>query len=243
MHLNTIKFLLFAALFCFVACNKNTEAPASPEVASVMIYNGSTDFAKKPSPVYVDTSFLTFRGYNGIDGGALGLLTNANYSWVDPGKHRIGFADTSGKEQISQRYEVLDKNKWYTFYLTDSVGYSTILMSEENIADRPADKARIRLVHLAPDCGLINFMIDKEKVTGLQNIAYKTITPFIEVAPVQNPSFRIMRWDAKEEDPQLVRKTFALLPGRSYTFIVRGYMAEQNGDPNTTIDLSAIQNF
>jgi len=238
-----LKLLLPAAVCWMMACNKATEAPVSPDVAHVMIYNGSTAFISKASRVFVDTAFITARSYNDINGGGMGMFNPAAYNWLAPGKHRIGFTDTSGQAKIVEKYAILAKDTWYTFYLADSLGYYQVLMSEENIADRPANKARIRFVHLSPDSGPLDFFIDMEKVPGLDNMVYKTITPFIEVDPAENPSFRVKQTGAPEDAPHLVRKTFATYAGRSYTFIFRGYIQQQGEDLNTTINMSAIMNF
>ena len=238
-----LKLLLPAAVCWVMACNRATDVPASPDISHVMIYNGSTAFTGKASRIFVDTAFITARAYNDINGAGMGVFNNAAYNWVAPGKHRIGFTDTSGKMKIAEKYTLLEKDTWYTFYLADSLGYYQVLMSEENMNDRPEKNARIRFVHLSPDSGPLDFFIDTEKVSGLDSMAYKTITPFMEVSPAENPSFRVKRTGSPEDEPHLVRKTFAIFPGRSYTFIFRGYMQQQGEDPNTTVNMSAIVNF
>lgn len=243
MRHSLLKILLPAAVCWVMACNKATDVPASPDIAHVMIYNGSTAFTGKASRVFVDTAFITARAYNDINGGGMGVFNDAAYNWVDPGKHRIGFTDTSGKMKIAEKYTMLERDRWYTFYLADSLGYYQVLMSEEYMEDRPANKARIRFVHLSPDCGPLDFFIDTEKVIGLDSMVYKTITPFIEVPPAENPSFRVKKTGATEDEPHLVRKSFATYPGRSYTFIFRGYIQQQGEDPNSTVNMSAILNF
>ncbi|MGN7722443.1 DUF4397 domain-containing protein [Chitinophaga sp. 22620] len=241
---NTLLKLLLPAAVCWVmACNKATDIPASPDVAHVMIYNGSTAFTAKSSRVFVDTAFITTRSYNDINGSGMGVFNPAAYNWLAPGSHRVGFTDTSWQTKIAEKYTTLDKDKWYTFYLADSLGYYQVLMSEENINDRPENKARIRFVHLSPDSGPLDFFIDTGKVAGLDSMVYKTITPFVEVPAAENPSFRVKRTGAAEDEPHLVRKTFATFPGRSYTFIFRGYIQQQGEDPNTTVNMSAILNF
>ncbi|WP_142686108.1 DUF4397 domain-containing protein [Chitinophaga polysaccharea] len=236
--------LLLPLFFCWAtACNKSTEAPASPEITHLMIYNGSTAFIGKPSQVFVDTAFITTRAYNDINGSGMGMFNNASYNWIAPGKHRIGFTDTSGQVKIVEKYATLAKDTWYTFYLADSLGYYQVLMSEENMSDRPGRNARIRFVHLSPDSGPVDFFIDTVKVTGMDSLVYKTITPFTEVAPAENPSFRVKRTGAAKDEPHLLRKAFAMYAGRSYTFIFRGYIQQQGEDPNTTINMSAIINF
>lgn len=236
--------LLLPVTFCWItACNKSTEAPPSPGITHLMIYNGSTAFISKLSQVFVDTAFMTARAYNDIDGSGMGMFNKASYNWVAPGKHRIGFTDTSGKVKIAEKYTTLTKDTWYTFYLADSLGYYQVLMSEENMADRPEHKARIRFVHLSPDAGPLDFFIDTVKVPGMDSLTYKTITPFIEITPAENPSFRVKKTGAAKDEPHLLRKAFATYAGRSYTFIFRGYIQQQGEDPNTTINMSAIINF
>lgn len=237
------KLLLPAAVCWMMACNKATEAPVSPDVAHVMIYNGSTAFISKASRVFVDTAFITARSYNDINGGGMGMFNPAAYNWLAPGKHRIGFTDTSGQVKIVEKYATLAKDTWYTFYLADSLGYYQVLMSEENMADRPERNARIRFVHLSPDSGPVDFFIDTVKVPGMDSLIYKTITPFTEVTPAENPSFRVKKTGAAKDEPHLLRKAFAMYAGRSYTFIFRGYIQQQGGDLNTTINMSAIMNF
>lgn len=232
--------VLFTLLIC--ACNKDTVAPAPIPVSHVMIYNGSAAFIDKASLIFIDTAWLTSRGYNDMGPGT-GVLNNANYSWVAPGPHRIGFSDTSGKAEVSEHFASLKSDTWYTFYLADSLGFYTVLMSEENMADRPEKTARIRFVHLSPDSGPVDFFINQAPVAGLKNMSYKTITPFVEIPPTDNPSFRIRGTGAEETAPAIVRKAFTVYAGRSYTFIFRGYKAPQADNPNTTFNLSAIINF
>jgi hypothetical protein len=244
MSNSMLKYIFGMLLLCYLcACNQALEAPVSPAITNVMIYNGSTTYISKSSRIFVDTAFLTERGYNDINGGPMGVLNTASYNWVDPGKHRIAFSDTSGTEKVFERFAVLEKSQWYTFYLADSLGYYDVLMSEENMLDRPETKARIRLVQLCPDSGPVTFYIDKDPVPGLEKVAYKTITPFIAIDPQANPSFRIKYASEGEEGVALVRKAFTIYPGRSYTFILRGYVVARGVDPNTTINLSAIMNF
>lgn len=242
-----MKLLIYYTIGCLLllssSCRKDTQLPSPVPLTNVMIYNGSAAFVTKASQVFVDSAWLTSRGYNDMNGAGNGVLNISSYNWLAPGPHRIGFSDTSGKTEISEMYTTLKQDSWYTFYLADSLGFYTILMSEENIHDRPETKARIRFVHLSPDSGPVDFLINQTPVATLENLAYKTITPFTEVDPMDNPAFRIKASGAGPEEPALVRKAFSLYPGRSYTFIFRGYKTAQEDNPNTTFNLSAIINF
>jgi len=235
-------YIIGCLLLFSSSCSKDTQPPPVP-VTNIMIYNGSTAFINKGSQVFIDTAWLSSRGYNDMSGNGNGVLNISSYNWVDPGPHRIGFSDTSGKTEIAEMYATLKQNNWYTFYLADSLGFYTVLMSEENMRDRPATKARIRFVHLSPDSGPVDFLINQTPVPALVNMRYKTITPFTDIDPMDNPAFRIKRTGGLPEAPALVRKAFSIYPGRSYTFIFRGYNTAQEDNPNTTFNLSAIINF
>jgi hypothetical protein len=230
-----IYYIIGGLLLFNSSCSKDTQPPPLP-VTNIMIYNGSTAFMSKASKIFLDTTWLSSRGYNDMSGSGNGVLNISSYSWVAPGPHRIGFSDTSGKTEISEIYATLKEQNWYTFYLADSLGFYTILMSEENMRDRPETKARIRFVHLSPDSGPVDFLINQTPVPAL-------ITPFTEIDPMENPAFRIKRAGSLPEEPALVRKAFSIYPGRSYTFIFRGYNTAQEDNPNTTFNLSAIINF
>lgn len=229
------------------ACTKDSELPAQPALAYLMVYNGSPDYYGFNALMLINNTPHSGLTYNDNGGGLVGAFNFSKYSFIDTGLFRIGFGDTTGLSgKINKLTEALfrfEDEKHYTLYLHDSVGYFNITTTQDDVAPSP-DSAKIRLVHIAPDAGKIFLRIDTMAINAVKNIGYGGISSYASVLPDTKPGVRIMYVDpATGEERTLIRKSFPLEAGKCYTLILRGYKKPEDGNVNKTINLSTITNF
>jgi hypothetical protein len=236
----TIYFLL-SSLVCMIACTREAQIPAAKPITYTGFYNGSPDFYEIPNHIILNNDSVLRLSYNATAAGPIGALNYLTYQSLPPGTYRVMFTDSGGiRNKLTDNLVNMQAGKYQSVFLADSLGYFEAITVEDELV-RDEKMARIRLVHLSPDAPRVSMVIDTTAVAGLDSIQFKQITPFVNVPPDENPGFRI-RCIIDGQERTLIRKSFALLPGRSYTFILRGYVQSRNDDPNKTINLSALIN-
>ncbi|WP_346316555.1 DUF4397 domain-containing protein [Chitinophaga sp. YIM B06452] len=234
IHIPALVLVLLAG-----ACSREAEIPAAEPVTYATFYNGSPDFYEIPNYVSLNNDSTLMLSYNGSAGGSVGALNYAVYQMLRPGTYRVSFSDAGDyKDKLTDNLVNMQPGKHQTVFLADSLGYFEAIASEDDTPRDPA-MAQVRLIHLSPDARPVSMMIDLTAVPGLDSVKFKQITPFAKVPPDPNPGFRI-RYNDNGMEKTLVRKSFALLPGRSYTFILRGYVRNGSTNPNKGINLSAL---
>ncbi|GEP94432.1 DUF4397 domain-containing protein [Chitinophaga cymbidii] len=228
-------------MLLITACTREAELPATQPIAHAMFYNGSADFYNRWNYVSLNNDSMLSLTYNSAATELIGALNYASYQLFRPGTYRISFSDTADvRDKITDAEIDLQPGRHQTIYLADSLGYFETIVSDDEVA-RDSSIAYIRLVHLAPDAPKVSMVIDTTGVPEIDSVTYRQITPFVKIAPNPKPGFRI-RYNDNGEEKTLVRKSFSMLGGRTYTFVLRGYMQPADGNPNKTINLSAIIN-
>lgn len=241
-----ILCIALAGLFAS-ACQKDAELPESRKEAFLMVYNGSADFYDLNSWVLVNNEAFDERSYNDNGAGLVGAFNFSYYSPIDTGLFRIAFTDPAEEpqeaEKITESLFHFEDKKHYTLYLTDSMGYSVILHTDDEVERHPS-RARIRLINLSPDAGKVFLTIDNIPVEPIRDVTYRQVTGFTDLEPNEKPGIRIMTVDqATGLEKILTRKSFALEAGKCYTMILRGYTKAPDGNINKTLTLSTITNF
>jgi hypothetical protein len=240
MKQRTIYFLL-ALLGCITACTREAAIPLAKPISHTSFYNGSPDFYEIPNHVILNNDSVLRLSYNATATGPIGALNYLTYRSLPAGIYRLMFTDSGGiKNKLTDNLVNMQADKYQSVFLSDSLGYIEAITVVDDL-ERDEQMARIRLVHLSADAPRVTMVIDTTAVPGLDSIRFRQITPFVKVPPDENPGFRI-RSIINGQAKTLIRKSFALLPGRSYTFILRGYVQARNDDPNKTINLSALIN-
>ncbi|WEK35655.1 MAG: DUF4397 domain-containing protein [Candidatus Pseudobacter hemicellulosilyticus] len=242
----TIVLLISAALLA-LGCEKESEDPATPGLAHLMVYNGSADFYNAQGLVLKNNQPLGSRTYNDNGIGLVGAFNFASYSLIDSGSYRIAYLDSSSipaeAAKLSETRVHLENGQHYTLYLLDSLGFFEILTTRDEVARDPA-MANIRLVHLSPDAGEVYLRLDTALVADIKPLSFRGVSHFVKVGPDIKPAIRIMYKDKETgEERTLSRKSFPLQAGRCYTMILRGYRDPADGNVNKTINLSTITNY
>ncbi|MEZ2445860.1 DUF4397 domain-containing protein [Chitinophaga sp. RCC_12] len=239
--------LALATGWLLISCKKDSELPASPTLAYLMVYNGVPDFYGANSMVLVNNAPYGPRSYNDNGNGLVGAFNFSKYTYTDTGVFKIGFTDTTNlpdnARKISETLLKFENRQHYTLYLLDSLGFYEIRYTHDDVQPDP-DHAKIRLVHLTPDMGAVYMKIDTTTIDAIKNIAFRGVSNYATVSPGPKPAIRIMYQDETTgEERTLVRKSVPLEPGRCYTVILRGYRQPVDGNVNKTINLSTITNF
>ena len=235
--------LLFAAGFLLISCKKDSKLPTAPPLAYLMFYNGVPDFYGVNSMVLVNNATYSPRSYNDNGNGLVGAFNFSKYSYVDAGFFNIAFTDTTQKNKLSETLLKFEDQKHYTLYLLDSLGFYKILYTQDDTKADPL-YAKVRLVHLSPDMGMLYVKIDTTYIDAIKNIRFQGVSDYATVTPGPKPGIRIMYKDATTgEEKILVRKSIPLEAGKCYTMILRGYRSPKDGNVNKTINLSTITNF
>jgi len=239
--------LVFTAGWLLISCKKDSELPAAPPLAYLMVYNGVPDFYGANSMVLVNNAPYGPRSYNDNGNGLVGAFNFSKYTYTDTGIFKIGFTDTTNlplnAHKISETLLKFEDQQHYTLYLLDSLGFYEILYTRDDVKPDP-DHAKIRLVHLSPDMGAVYVKIDTTAINTISHLAFRGVSDYATVSPGPKPAIRIMyRDDITGEERTLVRKSVPLEAGKCYTVILRGYRQPRDGNVNKTINLSTITNF
>ncbi len=242
-----ILFFLCSGILLISSCTRDTELEPDYPAAYLMVYNGAPDFYGISSMAFVNNAFYGVRSYNETGRGLVGAYNFSDYNSIDTGAMRIAYTDSATDREKAKRLleSVLhfEKDKHYTVYLTDSIGYYGIIYTQDDIA-RSSTHAMLRLVHLSPDTGPVYLRIGTEIIKGAEQLNYKQVSDYIPVTPDIKPGIRIMSYEQEDgENISLIRKSFPLEAGKCYTMVLRGYRAPKDDNPNKTINLSTIINF
>lgn len=245
--MKTILFFLCCSILLISSCTRDTELEPVPPTAYLMVYNGAPDFHGINAMAFVNNKYYGDRTYNANGRGLIGAYNFSDYNRIDTGKLRITYTDSAtDRDKATKVLESVldfDQEKHYTVYLLDSIGFYSILYTQDDVERSPAH-AMLRLVHLSPDAGPVHLRIDTEAVPGIAGVNFKGTTGYVPVLPDIKPGIRIMYYDqATGEEKTLTRKSFPLEAGKCYTMVLRGYRISRDDNPNKTINLSTITNF
>jgi len=237
------------------ACNKQTVIPALKEYGSLSLYNAASSFNNMSARVLLTSSTGhadTLRApYNNLASGEgnpnisypVGAITNAKYYAMSPDLYRAGFIDTTTGDLLNAGLIKLSKGSHQTIYFTDSLGYFTTLVTEDD-TERTQDSATIRLLNLSPDAGPVRLYLDTTLMKGMEHVIYSQCTGYLRVPTTTKSGIRVTT-EATDDAPEkiLSRKSFPLQSGRVYTLILRGYVNPPDGERTKIVSLSALINF
>ncbi|WEK38372.1 MAG: DUF4397 domain-containing protein [Candidatus Pseudobacter hemicellulosilyticus] len=244
----TLYILLLSAITCLAgSCKKDTTKPDAPALAYLMMYNGSPEYFGQNSTALVNNADYGTRNYNDHGGGLIGAFSFSRYSYIDTGIYRLAFTDAAYQAghgaKLAETWLHFNNQQHYTIYLTDSLGYYTILSTQDDVAP-DEQQAKIRLVHLSPDAGKVSLHLGTVAVKPISQVGFKEVTGYVAVQPDIKPGIRIIYNDPQTgEETMLIRKSFPMEAGKCYTMVLRGYRTAPDGNINKTINLSTITNF
>ncbi|MBO9154282.1 DUF4397 domain-containing protein [Chitinophaga sp. GCM10012297] len=115
--------------------------------------------------------------------------------------------------------QVLEANKRYTLFVTDSVPNATGVMVEDD-TEAPDSLARIKCLHLMPNVAAVDFYQGTTLIAA--NVGYKQVTEYTDI-PNGTYTFYIREAGSGPTGTVLASRSIATGNQRIYTFFSRGF--------------------
>lgn len=147
---------------------------------------------------------------------AIGFGESTGYIAVGRGEKTAEFKSATGDNTILTAPVDFDGGN-YSLFATglSSNNTLTVIQAEDDLQTPAAGKARVRLVHVAPDAPSVNVLVNDSLI--LSNAAYKNVSGFIEV-PARRYTVKLN----SEGQTILERSDIVLEAGKNYTIAAQG---------------------
>jgi hypothetical protein len=144
------------------------------------------------------------------------------YMHTFPGEHRLLLLDT-GRIPLLRTTAALTATSSGTVYFADSLGLfrSLVTADEQKSIDTVV---RIRLIHLSPDAGNVFITINDKPTRMLGGWQYMQASGYENFSHYRQDTFRVKLYQVGDTVHALSRAYLQVLPGRSYSLIVQGYL-------------------
>ncbi len=258
---NSFKFIFSAALtLCLVlfiaACGKDDAA--SPTSGRLRFFHAVADAPTTGIELVLDGKPLSFRTY--LTPGTLltdstfkyglvfpnntGTAVDSNYLYLTEGSHNVKINSPVGSTTTALTQDVaIGAGKNYTGFVIDSLAKMGLLVVEDVLPATKTGKAFVRVAHLSPNAPIVDVMLRYVKTTSgvvaypdsvsiAKGVAYKGVSGFVEVkAP---DSLQIEFRTAGGTTSAVTFPKSALIAGRCYTILARGFVGKASPQNLTT---------
>ena len=246
---NSFKYIVstaFAmAIVLFVACGK--ESVASPTSGRVRFYNAVSDAPAAGMDLIVDGTAINLRNWLTAGtplpdstfkyGAGFPVSADSSYFYLTEGSHNVKL-NPVGTTATSLNLDMpVAAGASYTVFATDTLSKISAVIATDVVSAPVDKKASFRFAHMVPDGPNVDIARIKGTDTTLifTNIAYKTVTPFIQVdtsASTAFPfavSYAIRPTGTKTAPRSWTNAAFA--NGRVYTLVARGLVGRPTTSP------------
>ena len=249
----SFKFLFSTALslsfvLCIAACGKDDAA--SPTSGRLRFFHAVADAPTTGVELYLDGQSLSMRAYltpgtllidSTFKYGSLypnntGTAVDSNYLYLTEGSHNIKVNSPVGSTTASLTQDVsVAAGKNYTAFIIDSLAKMGLLVVQDVLPAAKTGKAFVRVAHLSPNAPTVDVLLKYVKtVSGVlttldsvslgKGVTYKGVSDFIEVkAP---DSLTVEFRTAGTTTSAVTFPKSALIAGRCYTILARGYVGK-----------------
>jgi len=220
-----VPVLIIAIAATFSSCKKKDNT--SPATANLMFVNAC---AAGATTVNLDgkVSGTTIVGASNI-----GFLKNSGYKSVAAGTSDISFFVT-GLNQLTHASESMVAGSYYSVFAGGSITQPVLVFSADDRTAPATGMAKVRFVNLCPDNLTTSCYIGTVKVDS--NVAYQTVTPFIQVAA---GTIKVGMFDQTTLTNSAIINSQVLAAGTIYTFIFTG---TSTGSGSSVLTLTPITN-
>ena len=161
------------------SCLKNSNT-VTPDTAALTVINASPD--APALDFYLDAN----KGNAYAFGYGSGIDYVAAYAGHRTATFTIGGTQTSYKSDTL----TLGKNKYYSLFLTNTVGHEQLLLLSDTIARPDGTKAGIRFINLSPDAPAVDLAIKSGDVL-VANKSFKGYSKFLPINGTTKYTFEI----------------------------------------------------
>lgn len=211
------KILFLCTMVCsvllFSSCTK-TETEAS---ASIMFINAS------PNSNNIDASVG-----GSVVASNIGYPNNSGYKTVATGTQNIKVTQTGSSTEVLNGSLNLESGAYYSFYVVDSSHERKGTVVRDDLSAPSAGKAKIRVLHLAPDAPALNISITGSGTSAINmnNRSFNDVSSNASVATfteVDAAGLNITVRNASTSATIISFPVPALTAGKIYTFIIKGF--------------------
>ena len=241
---NSLKYSVSAtfglALVLFVACGK--EDTVRPTAGRVRFFNAVSDAPVAGMDLIVDGTPINLRTWLTAGtplpdstfkyGAGFPISSDSSYLYLTDGSHNIKL-NAIGTTTTSLNFDMpVAAGKTYTVFATDSLSKISAVIATDDILPPVNKKAVFRFANMVPDAPALDIARIKGTDTTVifSNIAYKTVTPFIQVdtsastvAPFK-VDYAIRPAGKTNTLKAWTSASFA--NGRVYTLVARGFVGK-----------------
>ncbi|MFT4154647.1 DUF4397 domain-containing protein [Parafilimonas sp.] len=215
-------------ILSFASCLKENDGTTNPTQSALMVANYSPD---------ASSLYVTLNSKSYISGLSYGYL--AGYSLVTAGTYDAGIASSSSS--ILSDSITLEANKYYSYFIIDSLASLTYAFFEDNLVEPSSDSVYVRFLHFSPDAGTINF-----RDSATENYFSKSRTFNDQEATTAYTAFTRMAADTitfqliNADSAIIASQKDTLVGGHIYTILAKGFL---NGTASDTLAVGTIQNY
>lgn len=214
MNLKTIfkTFIAAAAVSAvFAACSKDKYEPQ--QVAGLAIIGAFPDTLSLD--FYVDQTRIT-------NVWPLKFNRVINYKPLFPGSRTLSIAKrNSNRALTSERYN-LASGVGYSLFILDTLKTNTkrYLLTEDDLSEPAADKAKIRFINLSKDAPALSLRINGKDADLFTNKAFYEYTTFSSIDPGASVTFNINA--GTDTAPKATLANVKIEKGKTYTIYAKG---------------------
>jgi hypothetical protein len=214
-------------IFALASCQKDDHRVTTPpaKLAIVHAAPGTTAYDLKMNSNRLNTVPLNYSNF-------------ISYGVVSSGKSDFSITP-KGSNVVEARASLgLKPYSAYSLYITGVPGNTDLLLTEDDLSYPAPGKAKLRFINLSPDAGPVNLQLLADTTRLFSNVAYKSTTAFIQVAPATGTGFILT--DSLNRTTLVISSKYKIQPGRIYTVIAKGLRTAK--DTTTRLALGMINN-
>ena len=205
--------MLLGITMITASCKKDNDEEAEPDVAALNVMNAS--------PGVISINFFLDNQF--VNGPAIPFMQQSGYVLTFAGTRKFDVTRGGTTQGLATATLNLAKDNYYTAFFAGTNEAPIIVITQDDLSDPPAGKAKIRFINLSPDAPALNLAI-KGGNTLFTEVAFKSVSDFISVDP-GSYNFE-MKW---AENGQQDIPSATLTAGKVYTIWAKG-LAAGTGD-------------
>jgi hypothetical protein len=223
----TANWAIISALFTVFtlsSCLNDNENIAFPDTAFISIYHGSPD--APDLDIYAESKK--------INRSPLLFSEIFPYSEFFAAKRLLRFNPYNAINTLLEIEQTFEKDKIYSIFLVNTISEIDALVVEDKWEEPDGDKAQVRLVHISPDAGELEVLINEtEELFGERN-PYLDITEFKKV---EKGKVSITVKSKLTNEVLTSVSDIELKGNRVYSLLIRGFKDPTQGTNQLNIQL------
>ncbi|MCH7409058.1 DUF4397 domain-containing protein [Belliella sp. DSM 111904] len=228
---NALKMLLapiVVTLGLSSCLNDNDGAPVEPS-AHISIYHGAPETA----------ALDVFANSNRVTNSPFRFTETLPYLRYYLGERTFKFSPYNSVTTLFEDTFTIEENKVYSMFLAGIPNDLEAILVEDTWGSFNQNQSQVRFVHLSPDAGDVEIILDTEESSIFENTEFKSYSDF---EAVEAKSYNISVVSTTTGETLITANNVELRNNRVYTLILRGLESEET-DVNKQLNLQLVTNF